>query len=211
LPEERPLPALQASRKALARYITGPIIHLLARTGITPNALTIFSLVVTVGAAALAAFGHLIAAGLVMLFASVFDILDGALARATDQVTRFGGALDSTLDRLAEGLMMIGLLVFFAHYQSTAKVALVGLTLISSLLVSYVRARAEGLGLDCQVGIFTRPERVIVLALGLILSGFNYVLVVALAIILVLSSITVGQRLYHVWKQTKTGNTIAKR
>jgi len=211
LPEERPLPALQASRKALARYITGPIIHLLARTGITPNALTVFSLVVTVGAAALAAFGHLIAAGLVMLFASVFDILDGALARATDQVTRFGGALDSTLDRLAEGLMMIGLLVFFAHYQSTAKVALVGLTLISSLLVSYVRARAEGLGLDCQVGIFTRPERVIVLALGLILSGFNYVLVVALAIILVLSSITVGQRLYHVWKQTKTGNTIAKR
>ena len=211
MPEERPLPALQASRKALARYITGPIIHLLARTGITPNALTVFSLVVTVGAAALAAFGHLIAAGLVMLFASVFDILDGALARTTDQVTRFGGALDSTLDRLAEGLMMIGLLVFFARDQSTAKVALVGLTLISSLLVSYVRARAEGLGLDCQVGIFTRPERVIVLALGLILSGFNYVLVVALAIILVLSSITVGQRLYHVWKQTKTGNTIAKR
>jgi len=204
LPEERPLPALQASRKALARYITGPVIRLLARTPITPNALTVFSLVVTVGAAFLAAFGHLISAGLVMLFASVFDILDGALARATNRVTRFGGALDSTLDRLAEGLMMTGLLVLFARDQSAANVALVGLALIASLLVSYVRARAEGLGLECQVGIFTRSERVIVLALGLILSGFNYVLVAALAIILVLSTVTVGQRLYHVWKLTRT-------
>lgn len=198
------MPALQAFRKGLARNITGPIVRLLARTPVTPNTLTVLSLLVTAVAAGLVIAGHLLIAGLVMLFASVFDILDGALARSTGRVTRFGAALDSTLDRIAEALMMVGIMVMYAGRQAEVEVALVGAALVASLLVSYVRARAEGLGLDCQVGIFTRPERVIILALGLLLSRFDHVLMGAIVIILVLSSITVGQRLYQVWKLAKT-------
>lgn len=197
-------PALQTLRKGLARNITGPFVRWLARTPITPNALTVISLLVTAVAAGLVVADHLLIAGVVMLFASSFDILDGALARSTGRVTRFGAALDSTLDRAAEGLMMVGIMVMYARQQGEAEVAIVGAALVASLLVSYVRARAEGLGLDCQVGIFTRPERVVILALGLMLGRFDHVLIGAIMIILVLSSITVGQRLYQVWKMTRT-------
>ena len=202
--EEKSIPALQASRKALARYITQPIVNLLAKTPVTPNTLTVCSLLITIVAAVLVVEEYFIVAGFVVLFAGIFDILDGALARSTNRVTKFGGALDSTLDRLAEAALFIGLLVVYARDQATGKVVLVGVALISSLLVSYVRARAEGLGIECQVGIFTRSERIIFLVLGLVLSHFKYVLIGALAVIAVLSSITVIQRLYHVWRQTRT-------
>ncbi|OGO39449.1 MAG: hypothetical protein A2147_09640 [Chloroflexi bacterium RBG_16_57_8] len=198
------MPALQASRKALARYFTQPVVGLLAKTPVTPNALTVCSLLVTVGAAVLVATEHFVAAALVLLFASFFDILDGALARATNRVTRFGAALDSTLDRLAEAVILIGMLVVYARAQALTEVVLVGVALVSSFLVSYVRARAEGLGVECQVGIFTRSERIVVLVLGLLFAQFHYVLLAALVIISFFSVITVGQRLYEVWKRTKS-------
>lgn len=204
LPEEKSVPALQAVRKALARHLTGPVVRLLARTPITPNTLTVCSLLITVIAAVLVFFEYFIAAGLVMFFASFFDILDGALARSTNRVTKFGGALDSTLDRLAEAVIFIGLMIVYARSQSTYGVALAGLALVSSLMVSYVRARAEGLGIDCQVGIFTRSERIAVIVIGLLLAQFSWVLTAALILIIVLSSFTVGQRLYHIWKHTRT-------
>jgi CDP-diacylglycerol--glycerol-3-phosphate 3-phosphatidyltransferase len=203
LPGEKSVPALQAFRKVLARYLTQPIIHLLVKTPITPNALTVCSLLITVVAAVLLIQGYFLIAGFVILFAGLFDILDGALARSTNRVTKFGGALDSTLDRLAEALIFISLLVVYAREQAVGQVALVGAALISSLLVSYVRARAEGLGIECQVGIFTRSERIVVLVLGLLFSRFEYVLIIALSIITVLSTVTVIQRLFHVWKQTR--------
>ncbi len=198
------MPGLQAFRKGIARHITLPMVALLAKTPITPNALTVVSFLVTFAAAVLITTGHLFIGGLVVLFASVFDILDGALARSTNRVTRFGAALDSTLDRLAEGVIFVGLMLVYARERSLAGVGLVGLALISSLMVSYVRARAEGLGLECQVGIFTRSERIIVLVLGLLLSRFDYVLEAALLVIVVFSSITVGQRLFLVWQKTRT-------
>ena len=204
LAEDKSLPAIQSIRKSIARNVTRPVIALLAKTPITPNALTVSSLVVTLGAAVLVATDHLVIAGFVVLFAAVFDILDGALARSTNRVTRFGAALDSTLDRLAEGVIFIGLMIVYAREQSLLGVALVGVAMVSSLLVSYVRARAEGLGLECQVGIFTRSERIILLVVGLIFSGFGYVLAAALLVIAVFSSITVGQRLFLVWQKTKT-------
>ena len=204
LAEDKSLPAIQSIRKSVARNVARPVIALLAKTPITPNALTVSSLVVTLGAAVLVATDHLVIAGFVVLFAAVFDILDGALARSTNRVTRFGAALDSTLDRLAEGVIFIGLMIVYAREQSLLGVALVGVAMISSLLVSYVRARAEGLGLECQVGIFTRSERIILLVVGLIFSGFGYVLAAALLVIAVFSSITVGQRLFLVWQKTKT-------
>lgn len=196
--------SLQSSRKALARYVTGPIVHLLAKTPVTPNTLTICSLLVTLVAAVLIVFNQLIAAALVMLFASFFDILDGALARSTNRVTKFGAALDSSLDRLAEAAIFIGLTIFYAIDGSILGVALSGAAMVTSLMVSYTRARAEGLGIDCQVGIFTRSERIAALVIGLLLSHFGIILTGILMLIIVLSSITVGQRLYHIWKNTRT-------
>lgn len=194
---------LSEFRKVLASYFTSSVVGLLARTPLTPNTVTLIGFLVTVGAGVLIVTGHLFAAGFVVLAAGFFDILDGALARRTNRVTRFGAALDSTLDRLAEAVILIGLLVVYAREQAVAEVALVSVTLIGSQLVSYVRAKAEGLGLQCEVGIFTRAERVVLLVLGLLLSQFDYALIAALAIIMVFSYVTVGQRLFHIWQQTK--------
>jgi CDP-diacylglycerol--glycerol-3-phosphate 3-phosphatidyltransferase len=134
-----------------------------------------------------------------VLVAGFFDMLDGALARRINRVTHFGALLDSTLDRLAEGGLLLAILFLFAQEGSTIGVLLAGGVLIASLLVSYIRARAEALGLECTVGLFTRPERVIVLALGLLLGGLE----IALSIIAALSLLTVGQRLVYVWHQVK--------
>ncbi len=190
-------------RKALAYRFTEPVARLLARTSITPSAITWFGFLLTVGAAALIITGHLLVAGFVVLIAGFFDILDGALARRTNQVTRFGAVLDSTLDRLSEAVLLLGILVFYVRGGFIVGILLVGVALPSSLLVSYIRARAEALGLECQVGLFTRAERVIVLVLGLLLNQIDNALIIALAIIVVFSFFTVGQRLVYVWRQTK--------
>ena len=151
--------------------------------------------------------GNLLAAGLVVLLAGFFDILDGALARSTNRATRFGAVLDSTLDRLAEAVLFFGILglflftgeqsFLFTSLTQEWSVLLVFVTLLGSFLVSYIRARAEALGLSCPVGFFTRTERVIVLALGLLLNQVT----VALAVIALFSFITVSQRLLYVWQQ----------
>ena len=190
-------------RRTLASYLTQPALELLARTSITPSAITWFGFLVTVGAAALIITGHLFAAGFVVLVAGFFDILDGALARHTNRVTRFGAFLDSTLDRLSEAVLLFGVLVLYAREQAFVPILLVGVALVSSFLVSYIRARAEGLGLECQGGLLTRPERVVLLALGLLLNHIFNALIIALAIIVVLSLFTFGQRMIYVWQQTK--------
>ena len=195
---------LSEGRKLMAYYITQPAAELLARTSIKPNIITWLGFLVTLGAAALIATDHLLAAGVVVLVAGFFDMLDGALARRAKQTTRFGALLDSTLDRLSEGVLLLGILILGLKDQSTAIVLLVFFALIGSLLVSYVKARAESLGLECQVGLFTRGERVPVLALGLLLSQFNYALITALAIIVIFSFITAAQRVLYVWQQTKS-------
>lgn len=147
--------------------------------------------------------GHLFAAGWVVLVAGLFDMLDGALARHTKQVTKFGAILDSTLDRLAEAVLLLSILFLYAREGATFGALLVGITLLGSLMVSYIRARAESLDIECLVGLFTRPERVIVLALGLLLNQIDYVLIIALAIIAVFSFFTAGQRLVYSLKQSK--------
>ena len=197
------MPRLSEVRNTAAYYLTQPVVGLLAKTPITPSAITWFGFLLAAGAAALIITGHLFAAGFVVLIAGFFDILDGALARRTNQTTRFGAVLDSTLDRLAEAIVLLGILVLYAREQSVAHILLVGVALLSSMLVSYIRARAEALGLECQVGLFTRAERIIVLALGLLLNQIDNALVIALAIIVVFSFFTIGQRLIYVWQQTK--------
>ena len=198
---------LSEVHKALAYRLTEPVVRFLSRTPITPSAITWFGFLLTIGAAVLITTGHLLAAGFVVLIAGFLDILDGALARHTNQVTHFGAVLDSTLDRLSDAVLLLGILVLYAYAgeQSITGILLVGFALVGSLLVSYIRARAEALGLECEVGLFTRAERVVVLALGLLLNQIDNALIIALAIVVVFSFFTAGQRLLYVWKQTKIG------
>ncbi len=195
-------------RKTAAYYLTEPTVRLLAKTSITPSMITWMGLCLAAGAAALIIMGQLLAAGFLVLIAGYFDILDGALARRTDQTSRFGAILDSTVDRLSEAVVLLGILALFLFTEDQSlfallsrnwSILLIGLALLSSPLVSYIRARAEALRIECQVGIFTRAERVIVLALGLLINQVT----IALAIITALSLVTAGQRLLYVRKQAK--------
>ena len=196
---------LSKAREAVAYYLTEPVVRLLARTFITPSIITWFGFFLAVGAAVLVTLGHLFAAGFLVLIAGFFDMLDGAMARRTNRTTRFGAVLDSTLDRLSEAILLLGIIVLYVRGGFIVGILLAGVALPSSLLVSYIRARAESLGLECEVGLFTRAERTIVLALGLLLSQIDYAfLVIALAIIVAFSFFTIGQRLIYVWQQTKT-------
>ena len=194
---------LAEARRVLSNHVTQPVVTVLARTPLTPNLLTWLGFLITIGAAVLIGTEHLFAAGFVVLVAGLFDMLDGALARATGKVTRFGGVLDSTLDRLSEAALLLGVLVIFVRGQQVGESILVGLALTSSLMVSYLRSKVEALGIEANIGLFTRAERVIVLALGLLLSQFQYVLIIALSIITFISIFTAGQRIFHAWRQTR--------
>ena len=196
---------LAGVRKTLGYHLTQLPVRLLARTSITPNMITWLGLLIAAGAGALIGTGHPFAAGFVMLAGGYLDIIDGALARSTGKASRFGAILDSTLDRLGEAAVLLGLLVLYADQQSVAGTVVVGIVWVASVLVSYIRARAEAMDLECEVGFFTRAERVVVLVLGLLLSSINNALLVALCVIAALSVVTVVQRLRHVWQQTKTG------
>ncbi len=211
LEKQRSMTKLSEIRKTVAYYLTQPAVWLLVRTSVTPNTVTWFGFLVTAGAAALIITGHLFAAGFVVLIAGFFDTLDGALARSTNRTTQFGAVLDSTLDRLAEAVLLLSILIFYvlsANERPVIAVLLVSIALIGSFLVSYVRARAEALGLECQIGLLTRAERVVVLALGLLLSQIDYALIIALSIIVVFSFITVSQRLIYVWQQAKKSGSL---
>jgi CDP-diacylglycerol--glycerol-3-phosphate 3-phosphatidyltransferase len=168
-----------------------------------PNTVTWIGFGITVIAGALVVTEHLLAAGIVVLVAGLFDMLDGALARITGKVTRFGAILDSTLDRISEAVLLLSLLAIFAEGQQVTECILVGVALLGSFMVSYIRARMEGLGIECKAGLFTRPERVIVLALGLLLSQFNYALLIALAVITFFSWLTVVERMAYAWRKLK--------
>ena len=145
------------------------------------------------------AYDSLLAAGLLVLVAGLFDMLDGALARHTGRVSRFGAVLDSTLDRLSEAAILVAVIFLFATEANVAAAVLAGVTLAGAMTVSYLRARTEALGLAGRSGLFTRPERVIVLALGLLFDQ----LIVALVVVAVFSFITAGQRLVGAWRQMK--------
>ena len=171
----------------------------LAKTPLTPNLLTLIGFLLAAVVAWVLATGHFFLGGFLVLLSGFFDILDGALARATGHVTRFGGLLDSTLDRFSEAVVFLGLLAFYVEAGALQESLLVCAALIGSMMTSYVRARAEGLGLRCEVGIFTRPERVVLLAIGLIADQ----MLVILWITAVLSNLVAVQRVVHVWQQTR--------
>ncbi len=182
---------------SLPQRLVQPVALAIARTGITPNMLTGLGFLGNLGAAVLVARGEFLIGGLVMLAASALDLLDGALARATGRVTRFGAVLDSVLDRLSEAAVLGGLIFYYAALEAREEVGLAFAAAIGSLMVSYVRARAESQGLALKEGLFTRPERVILLALGLMIDQTR----IALWILAVLANFTVLQRVYVVWRR----------
>lgn len=192
-------------RKIAARRITEPLKTTLIKSRLKPNTLTWLALAISIIAAGTIATNHLLIGGFLVLLSGLFDILDGALARLTNQATRFGALLDSTFDRISDAVLLLGLLVLYLMSGSTIEMVLIFLALISSFLTSYVRARAEGLGINCPVGLFTRAERVIILALGLLLNPlYEFSIFIALLLVVVLGFVTVGQRLIYVWQQTKS-------
>ncbi len=186
-------------RISLGKRITAPVAAALARAGFTPNAVTWIGFALTCGAAAIIVLGYPLWGGVAMLVGGVFDMFDGALARHTGRVTVFGGVLDSTLDRLSEAVLLLAVFIYANASLLTGLLAF--LALVGSFMVSYIRARAEGAGLECKVGVFTRPERVGILALGLLLSGIDHALVISLAVLAAMAFFTAGQRLVCVWRQ----------
>jgi CDP-diacylglycerol--glycerol-3-phosphate 3-phosphatidyltransferase len=181
------------------QFAIGPALAL-GRLGFTPNALTIIGAVLTASVGLLVAQGWFVAAGICLWLFSATDTLDGALARATNRVTVFGAFLDSVCDRYAEAGVFLGLVWWYQTHGDTAGVVLAYLAIIGSLMVSYARARAEGVGMQAaEVGFFQRPERIISLGVGLIAAAFAPVVLLAvLALFAALTTLTVIQRVLHV-------------
>jgi CDP-diacylglycerol--glycerol-3-phosphate 3-phosphatidyltransferase len=176
---------------------------------ITPNMLTLFGLVITGVGALLVAMGLLLIGGVVLAFAGLFDIFDGALARAAGKVYRYGAFLDSTVDRYSEGVVYLGILIYFLDQHDGLRPIIVLIALAGSYLVSYVRARAQSLGFTCDVGILARPERVVIIVAGLLLEALGLrigswtPLTVALVILAVGTNFTAVQRVWVVWQQNR--------
>ncbi len=191
--------------KQRSRGIAEGPARLLGRLGFTPNGLTIAGSVLTASVGLLVAQGWFLAAGICLWLFSATDTLDGALARATDRVSVFGAFLDSVCDRYAEAAVFFGLVWWYQSTGNALGVALAYLALVGSLMVSYARARAEGVGLQAaDIGWFQRPERIVLLGVGLIVASFiPGVLPVVLALLAVLTTVTVLQRVAHVARTSR--------
>jgi len=170
----------------------------LSQTRLTATEVTVAGLVLISGSVWLLATGQFVWAALLITLASAFDMLDGALARAKNESSRIGAFLDSTLDRYSEAVVFLGLLLYYTRLQpDSTSVTLIYVTIVGSILVSYVRARAEALGFDCKVGLLERPERIILIVFGL-LTGW---MAAVLWLMAVLTHITALQRMIHVLRQ----------
>src|SRR5216683_7155308 len=175
------------------------IVRALALSRIHPNVLTFLGLVINIVAAALLAFGHFFSAGLVILGAGIFDMVDGRVARETNQVTRFGGYFDSVLDRYSDLALLMGLLVYYGNVSRPFYVVLTAIVMTGSVMVSYTRARAENTIPSCKVGFMERPERVVLFIIGALFDRMAPVLWV----IAVLSNITVIHRMVFTFQEAK--------
>ena len=174
-----------------------PLCRLLAGIGVRPNQITLTGTLVCLLGAVLVAGDRLVLGGLIWLAGSALDMLDGALARSQNQVSRGGAFLDSTLDRISEGALFTAIAYHFAAQSAAAEAALTVLALLGALLVSYTRARAEALGAACKVGIITRAERVVLLSLGLCLELVAPVIV----LLALLGAVAVAQRIHHTLRE----------
>jgi CDP-diacylglycerol--glycerol-3-phosphate 3-phosphatidyltransferase len=207
-----------------AQRIIDAIVRWLAMGHISPNVLTVIGVSLNVGCGLLFGLGWFFWAGIALIVANLFDMLDGQVARLSGRVTRFGGFLDSSLDRLSDMVVFVGLMVFYARdlpSHSTLNVFLAGAGLMGSVMVSYASARAESLIPKCDVGFLRRPERVVLFIIGALSShpgSSNYFANRMPAVLWVLaigSYWTFAHRMYHTWRElnrveTKTENAEAQ-
>jgi CDP-diacylglycerol--glycerol-3-phosphate 3-phosphatidyltransferase len=182
-----------------------PLAALLARANVSPNQVSVAGAGLNVVAAALVMQDALVPAGILYLLAGSLDLMDGALARLAHRSTPFGAFLDSTLDRLSEGIVFAAVVYHFAQHGRPLEAGLVVLALLGSLLVSYTRARAEALGAECKVGVMTRAERVVLVALGLLFAW----LPLAMLILVALTGFTVVQRILQASRTLRSGGLTA--
>ena len=193
------------ARQAVADYVETPVARLLNRLGLTPNVVTLIGLAIAGGSAYLISIGQWWGGGVVVLIAGVFDLFDGALARTSNRVSRFGALLDSVVDRVSEAVVLLGLLAYYVARDDDVGAIVVYVAVIGSIMVSYLRARSEGLGIDCKVGVMTRPERVGALGVGLIVGHIvPEVMLVVLGAIAVLTLVTAVHRLAHTWRMLES-------
>ncbi len=197
-----------------ARYLVTLIIKPLSGLGITPNMLTVIGLLLSGLTAIVIAQGYISIGGWLVLFAGIFDMFDGAMARVRNAATTFGAFLDSTLDRYSEGIILFGLLYYALQHpglqdphwpmphEQIWMITFVYIALLGSLMVSYTKARAEGLGLECKTGLLARPERVILLAIGLIFTSTG-IWIWVLALLAVFSNVTAVERIFSIWRATR--------
>jgi CDP-diacylglycerol---glycerol-3-phosphate 3-phosphatidyltransferase len=179
------------------RHVTEPAGHALAKAGFTANSLTVIGLAGSVSAGVLIASGHARVGGLLSLLSGLPDMLDGAVAKATGGSSRRGAFLDSVVDRLSDAAVLAGI-VWLGIASNEPRVAvLAAMVLALSLIVSYVKARAESLGYECNVGIAERPERVVVLGVALLVGH----VLAGLWVLVIAAAITVVQRIMRVWQQ----------
>jgi CDP-diacylglycerol--glycerol-3-phosphate 3-phosphatidyltransferase len=198
--------------------VLGAIVRTLSRSRINPNALTFTGLLTNIGCAVLYGYGRFFAAGLLMIVANVFDMLDGQVARSRGRATRFGAFFDSVMDRYSDVIVFVGIMVFYARdtaEHSTLLVALTGLALVGSVMISYSRARAESLDIACKVGFLERPERVVLLIIGSLTeigpagNPFLHKMPQVLWVLAVLSHWTVVHRIYHTWHELRAPDQAA--
>jgi CDP-diacylglycerol---glycerol-3-phosphate 3-phosphatidyltransferase len=186
----------------IGRYLSWPIdrlADLLAPTGIPPNVITWAALVANLWAGILFAQGRFKAAGGMIILAGLCDLLDGPVARRQNRVSLFGGFLDSILDRYADLLLFLGLLVYYALVNRFLYAVLAGAAMAGAVMVSYAKARAESLVPTSEIGFWERPERLVLMILGALSNRME----VALWILAIGPNITVVHRILHTWKQTK--------
>jgi CDP-diacylglycerol--glycerol-3-phosphate 3-phosphatidyltransferase len=185
-----------------AREITRPALEAIGRTlarwHVSPDAMTYLGLVLTIGVAVIAALGEIRWAGVAYIFAAACDALDGTLARVSGRGSRFGAFLDSNIDRFEESIVFLGLIVYYAGIGGRWEIPLLLVVTVGSLMVSYTRARAEAVGVDCKVGFMTRVPRVALMIVAMILDQ----VLIALIILAVTTLFTSFHRMFHVWRMT---------
>jgi len=180
----------------------------LIESRLTPNAISLTGFALNVAAAALVVGRMFFLAGIAFIIGSIMDTLDGRYSRMSGKGTPFGAFLDSTLDRLEEGIVLIAVGAYFASRNNQVAAAATVAAVLGSLMVSYTRARAEALGVECKVGLATRPVRVVILSIGLVFAkgaslGHFELLASAVYVLAALTALTVLQRIFHVRRQLK--------
>jgi CDP-diacylglycerol--glycerol-3-phosphate 3-phosphatidyltransferase len=198
-PNEQKKKSFSDNMRVWFRWYYHPIAEFLNRIGIRPNTVTIIGLAGTMGVAVLIAFGHMTWAGLLLLVMGPVDAMDGALARLRNEASAWGAFVDAVTDRYSELFLFLGFLIYFISQMNVAGILLAYLAAAGSVLVSYVKARAEASKLDANVGMLTRVERYLVLIPGLVFSGLYPPLVlIALFIIAIFANLTALQRIFRV-------------